>query len=103
MKFAFRFIKITCLNSNPVFLIIVVLQILISALFGIAASAFAPAYNNDQSNRPQAAYEKNARIIALDSDVREDSFRYNYETENGIKGEEQGQEVSKNKHLSENF
>ncbi|CAB3229132.1 unnamed protein product [Arctia plantaginis] len=66
--------------------------ILISALFGFAASAFAPAYS-EQSNRPQAAYEKNARIIALDSDVKEDSFRYNYETENGIKGEEQGQEA----------
>ncbi|XP_075981545.1 cuticle protein 3-like [Anticarsia gemmatalis] len=66
--------------------------LLISALFGIAASAFAPAYP-EQSNRPQASFEKNARIIALDSDVKEDSFRYNYETENGIKAEEQGREA----------
>ncbi|XP_021190321.3 cuticle protein 3 [Helicoverpa armigera] len=67
--------------------------ILISALFGLAAAAYAPQAYQEQSNRPQAAYEKNARIIALDSDVKEDSFRYNYETENGIKAEEQGHEA----------
>lgn len=70
------------------------LQLLISAFFGLAAAA---GFNNqypEQSNRPQAAYERNARILALDADVKEDSFRYNYETENGIKAEEQGREVS---------
>ncbi|XP_068620437.1 cuticle protein 3-like [Battus philenor] len=66
--------------------------VLIATLIGFAASAFAPAYP-EQSNRPQAAYEKNARIIAFDSDIKENSYRYNYETENGIKAEEQGQEV----------
>ncbi|XP_026320862.1 cuticle protein 3-like [Hyposmocoma kahamanoa] len=66
---------------------------LISAFFGLAAAA---GFNNqypEQSNRPQAAYERNARILALDADVKEDSFRYNYETENGIKAEEQGHEA----------
>ncbi|KAG7301216.1 hypothetical protein JYU34_014103 [Plutella xylostella] len=65
-----------------------------TTLFGLAAAAFAP--NNaypEQSNRPQAQYERNARILALDSDVKEDSFRYNFETENGIKAEEQGREA----------
>ncbi|XP_072942762.1 cuticle protein 3-like [Epargyreus clarus] len=66
--------------------------LLITALFGFAAAAFAPAYP-EQSNRAQASFEKNARILALDSDVKEDSFRYNYETENGIKAEEQGHEA----------
>ncbi|KAJ0174320.1 hypothetical protein K1T71_010466 [Dendrolimus kikuchii] len=66
--------------------------LLISALLGVAAAGVAPGYP-EQSSRPQAAYERNARIIALDSDVKEDSFRYNYETENGIKAEEQGREV----------
>ncbi|NP_001166731.1 cuticle protein 3-like [Bombyx mandarina] len=66
--------------------------LVISALFGLAAAAYSPAYP-EQSNRPQASFEKNARILALDSDVKEDSFRYNYETENGIKAEEQGREV----------
>ncbi|XP_026739799.1 cuticle protein 3-like [Trichoplusia ni] len=65
----------------------------ISAFFGFAAAAFAPAPYQAQSNRPQASLERNARIIALDSDVKEDSFRYNYETENGIKAEEQGREA----------
>ncbi|CAH0682062.1 unnamed protein product [Chilo suppressalis] len=64
---------------------------LISALFGIAAAGYA-AYP-EQSSRPQASFEKNARILALDADVKEDSFRYNYETENGIKAEEQGHEA----------
>ncbi|KAG6455983.1 cuticle protein 3 [Manduca sexta] len=63
-----------------------------TALLGAATAAFAPAYP-EQSNRPQAQYERNARIIAYDSDVKEDSFRYNYETENGIKAEEQGREA----------
>ncbi|KAJ8717031.1 hypothetical protein PYW08_005430 [Mythimna loreyi] len=67
--------------------------LLISALFGMAAAAYAPQAYQEQSNRPQASFEKNARIIALDSDVKEDSFRYNYETENGIKAEEQGREA----------
>lgn len=62
-----------------------------TALFGIAAAAYAP--YPEQSNRPQAAYERNARILALDSDLKEDSYRYNYETENGIKAEETGREV----------
>lgn len=70
-------------------------QFVISAFFGFAAAAFAPAPYQAQSNRPQASLERNARIIALDSDVKEDSFRYNYETENGIKAEEQGREVSR--------
>lgn len=58
----------------------------------MAAAGALPGYP-EQSNRPQASFERNARIIALDSDVKEDSFRYNYETENGIKAEEQGREV----------
>ncbi|XP_026763387.1 cuticle protein 3-like [Galleria mellonella] len=66
--------------------------ILISAFFGIAAAGYAASYP-EQSNRPQASFEKTARILALDSDVKEDSFRYNYETENGIKAEEQGHEA----------
>ncbi|XP_028179309.1 cuticle protein 3-like [Ostrinia nubilalis] len=65
--------------------------LLITALFGFAAAGYA-AYP-EQSSRSQASFEKNARIIALDSDVKEDSFRYNYETENGIKAEEQGHEA----------
>ncbi|CAG5015049.1 unnamed protein product [Parnassius apollo] len=66
--------------------------VLIATFIGLAAAAFQPSYN-DQSNRPQAAYERNARIIAYNSDVNENSYRYNYETENGIKAEEQGQEA----------
>ncbi|XP_013194113.1 cuticle protein 3 [Amyelois transitella] len=66
--------------------------VLFAALFGFAAAGFAGSYP-EQSNRPQAQYERNARILALDSDVKEDSFRYNYETENGIKAEEQGHEA----------
>lgn len=71
-------------------------QIIISAFLGIAAAAYAPSAGGypEQSNRPQAALERNAKILALDADVKEDSFRYNFETENGIKGEEQGHEVS---------
>ncbi|XP_047997388.1 cuticle protein 3-like [Leguminivora glycinivorella] len=65
--------------------------LLISALLGMAA-AIGPQYP-EQSNRPQASFERNARILALDSDVKEGSFRYNYETENGIKAEEQGHEA----------
>ncbi|CAH2042034.1 unnamed protein product, partial [Iphiclides podalirius] len=66
--------------------------VLIATLFGFAASAFAPTYSG-QSSRPQAEYERNARILAYDSDVKENSYKFNYETENGIKAEEQGQEV----------
>ncbi|XP_063366765.1 cuticle protein 3-like [Cydia amplana] len=66
--------------------------LLISALLGVAAAGIAPAYP-EQSNRPQASFERNARILALDSDVKEGNFRYNYETENGIKAEEQGHEA----------
>ncbi|XP_046970535.1 cuticle protein 3-like [Vanessa cardui] len=67
------------------------LYIIAIACFGIASAAYSP--YPEQSNRPQAAYERNARILAYDSDVKEDSYRYNYETENGIKAEEQGREV----------
>ncbi|CAH2259869.1 jg2467 [Pararge aegeria aegeria] len=67
------------------------LFIVATALFGIAAAAYAP--YPEQSNRPQAALERTARILALDSDVKEDSYRYNFETENGIKAEEQGREA----------
>ncbi|KAJ2948707.1 hypothetical protein O0L34_g7963 [Tuta absoluta] len=68
--------------------------LVISAILGVAAAASfgGPAYP-EQSNRPQAAFERSARILALDSDVKEDQFRYNYETENGIKAEEQGREA----------
>ncbi|OWR54751.1 cuticular protein RR-1 motif 17 precursor [Danaus plexippus plexippus] len=66
------------------------LFIIATAVFGIAAAAYSP---YQEQNRPQAQYEKNARIIALESEVKEDSYRYNYETENGIKAQEQGQEV----------
>ncbi|CAK1584194.1 unnamed protein product [Parnassius mnemosyne] len=66
--------------------------VLLATFIGFAAAALQPSYI-DQSNRPQAAYERNARIIAFNSDVKENSYRYNYETENGIKAEEQGQEV----------
>ncbi|KAI8420431.1 hypothetical protein MSG28_008921 [Choristoneura fumiferana] len=69
--------------------------IVISAILGVAAAGFAPsgpAYQ-EQSARPQASLERHARILSLDSDVKEDSFRYNYETENGIKAEEQGREA----------
>lgn len=70
---------------------------MISAILGVAAAGFAPSASGyqEQSSRPQAGFEKTARILALDSDVKEDSFRYNYETENGIKAEEQGREVRK--------
>ncbi|XP_045502129.1 cuticle protein 3-like [Colias croceus] len=64
--------------------------LLIASFVGFAAAAFLPNY---ESNRPQAGLEKNARIIALDSEVKEDSYRWNYETENGIKAEEQGREA----------
>ncbi|KOB72940.1 putative cuticle protein [Operophtera brumata] len=63
-----------------------------SALLSLAAAGALPGYP-EQSHRPQAEYERNARIIALDSDLKDDSFRYNYETENGIKAEEQGHEA----------
>ncbi|KPJ09510.1 Cuticle protein 3 [Papilio machaon] len=78
-------------NSPPTCHTNIAMQlVLIATLFGFAASAFAPTY---ESNRPQASLEKNARILAYDADVKEDSYRFNYETENGIKAEEQGQEV----------
>ncbi|CAF4877295.1 unnamed protein product [Pieris macdunnoughi] len=64
--------------------------LIIASFVGFAAAALLPGYD---SNRPQANSEKNARIIALDSDVKEDSYRWNYETENGIKAEEQGREA----------
>ncbi|XP_023944522.2 cuticle protein 3-like [Bicyclus anynana] len=67
------------------------LFIVASALLGLAAAAYAP--YPEQSNRPQASFERTARILALDSDVKEDSYRFNFETENGIKQEEQGREV----------
>ncbi|XP_050352723.1 cuticle protein 3-like [Nymphalis io] len=67
------------------------LYIIAIALFGIASAAYSP--YPEQSNRPQAQYERNARILAYESDVKEDSYRYNYETENGIKAEEEGREV----------
>ncbi|XP_045452275.1 cuticle protein 3-like [Melitaea cinxia] len=67
------------------------LFIIATALFGITSAAFSP--YPEQSNRPQAAYERNARILAYNSDVKEDSYSFNYETENGIKAEEQGREV----------
>ncbi|KAL4715016.1 hypothetical protein ACJJTC_003167 [Scirpophaga incertulas] len=66
---------------------------LISALIGIASAGYAASAYPEQSNRPQASFERNARILALDSDLKDDSFRYNYETENGIKAEEQGHEA----------
>ncbi|KPJ04108.1 Cuticle protein 3 [Papilio xuthus] len=78
-------------NSPPTCRTNIAMQlILIATLIGFAASAFAPTY---ESNRPQASLEKNARILAYDADVKEDSYRFSYETENGIKAEEQGQEV----------
>ncbi|XP_069361582.1 pupal cuticle protein 36-like [Maniola hyperantus] len=67
------------------------LFIVATALFGLAAAAYTP--YSEQSNRPQASLERTARILAYNSDVKEDSYRYNYETENGIKAEEQGQEA----------
>ncbi|GBP79356.1 Cuticle protein 3 [Eumeta japonica] len=72
-------------------------ELIITAILGAATARYAqgPSSGDHQegSNRPQSSFEKNARILALDSDVKEDSFRYNYETENGIKAEEQGHEA----------
>ncbi|CAK1550814.1 unnamed protein product [Leptosia nina] len=65
--------------------------LIIASIIGFAAAALLPNY---ESNRAQAGFEKNARIIALDSDIKEDgSYRWSYETENGIKAEEQGREA----------
>ncbi|XP_041984402.1 cuticle protein 3-like [Aricia agestis] len=63
--------------------------LIIASVLGLAAAALGPAYNE----RPQAQYERNARILAQDSDVKEDSYRYSYETENGIRAQEQGSEA----------
>ncbi|CAH2089157.1 unnamed protein product [Euphydryas editha] len=67
------------------------LLIIATAFFGIASAAFSP--YPQQSNRPQADFERNARILSYNSEVNPDSYRFNYETENGIKAEEQGREV----------
>ncbi|XP_050674668.1 cuticle protein 3-like [Leptidea sinapis] len=67
------------------------MQLFVLASFiGFAAAALLPNY---QPSRPQDSLDKNARILAYDADVKEDSYRWSYETENGIKAEEQGREA----------
>ncbi|CAH0724189.1 unnamed protein product, partial [Brenthis ino] len=65
------------------------LFIIATAFFGLAAAAF-----SSYPERPQAAYERNARILSYDSDLKDDSYRFSYETENGIKAQEEGREVN---------
>ncbi|XP_045777590.1 LOW QUALITY PROTEIN: cuticle protein 3-like [Maniola jurtina] len=91
-KCEYRCRSITCeLTSDDLTHCKMQLFIVATALVGLAAAAYTP--YTEQSNRPQASFERTARILAYDSDVKEDSYRYNYETENGIKAEEQGREV----------
>lgn len=58
-----------------------------------SASFQAQASSNFQSTRSQAAQEKSAAILRLDSEVNEQGFQYAFETDNGIQAQETGQEA----------
>ncbi|XP_026751364.2 uncharacterized protein LOC113511842 [Galleria mellonella] len=65
-----------------------------------AASAASPTYYQQQSSyvrpqqtsyvRPQQRNEQNARILRQDNEIDVNSYRYSYQTENGINAEEAG-------------
>lgn len=51
-------------------------------------------FDENRSERPQAAKDRNSNILTLSNDVNPDSYSYGFETDNGIAVEENGVAVN---------